>query len=181
MRARGLRGGARLVDKTLLSYLYVGVIHLMFPGAVILHSVRDPIDTCLCFRSLFGAGNETSYDLADIGATYVRYRAAMDHWARVLPGRVVDVSHGALVADPEGQIRWLVTEACGLDWDDACLRFFETDRPVRTVSFAQVRQPIFTTSVQRWRRYEAHLAVIFEIVGPYDDQALAQGSSLTPR
>jgi hypothetical protein len=168
LRARGWRPGARPVDKTLESFLHVGMIHLMFPRAVILHSVRDPIDTCLaCFRQLFGPGNETLYDLGQIGAEYVGYRAVMDHWRAVLPGRVIDVSHEALVEDPQAQIRWLVTEACGLDWDPACLGFHRTKRPVRTASVAQVRQPIFTTSLQRWRRYEQHLGPLFEALGPY--------------
>ncbi|HEX4199109.1 MAG TPA: sulfotransferase [Caulobacteraceae bacterium] len=168
MRARGWKPGARLVDKTLESYLHVGMIALMFPRAVILHSVRDPVDTCLaCYRQLFADGNETLYDLGQIGAEYVGYRAVMDHWNIVLPGRVIDVSHEALVADPKSQIRWLVTEAGGLDWDPACLRFYETRRPVRTASVAQVRQPIFTTSLQRWRRYEKHLGPLFEALGPY--------------
>ena len=167
-RARGWKPGARPVDKTLESFLHVGMIHLMFPRAVILHSVRDPVDTGLaCYRQLFGHGNETLYDLGQIGAEYVGYRAVMDHWRAVLPGRVIDVSHEALVEDPETQIRWLVTEACGLDWDPACLGFHRTQRPVRTASVAQVRQPIFTTSLQRWRRYERHLGPLLKALGPY--------------
>ena len=85
------------------------------------------------------------------------YRQMMEHWAKVLPGRVIDVDHEALVTDPEPRIRWLVTEACGLDWTDACLAFHAARTPVRTASSAQVRQPIFTTSLQRWRRYEPQL------------------------
>ena len=168
LRARGWKTNARPADKTLESFLHVGMIHLMFPRAVILHSVRDPVDTCLaCFRQLFAAGNETLYDLGQIGAEYVGYRAVMDLWREVLPGRVVDISHEALVRDPQTQIRWLVTEACGLSWDPACLDFHRTERSVRTASVAQVRQPIFTTSLQRWRRYERHLAPLFEALGPY--------------
>ncbi len=168
MHARGWSSAPRFVDKMLNNYMDIGLIHLMLPKAVILHSVRDPIDTCLaCFRQLFGSANETTYDLGDIGRQYVRYREMMDHWSAVLPGRVIDVSHEALVADPERQIRWLITEACGLDWDPACLRFHETRRAVRTASVAQVRQPIFTTSIERWRRYEKHLEPLFEALGPY--------------
>jgi hypothetical protein len=77
------------------------------------------------------------------------------------------VSHEELVADPERRIRWLVTEACGLKRDDACLHFHETKRPVRTASVAQVRQPIFSTSVARWRRYARHLGPLFDALGPY--------------
>jgi tetratricopeptide (TPR) repeat protein len=168
VRSRGWKGAGRFVDKTLENYLHVGAIALMFPQATILHSVRDPVDTCLsCYRQLFAVGAETLYDLADIGAEYVGYRRLMDHWREVLPGRVIDVDHEALVADPGGQIRWLVTEACGLQWNDACLAFHASDRPVRTASASQVRQPIFSTSIGRWRRYQAHLAPLFEALGPY--------------
>jgi tetratricopeptide (TPR) repeat protein len=168
MHARGWTSSPRFVDKMLRNYMHIGAIHLMFPRAVILHARRDAADTCLAnFRQLFATGNELSYDLGDIGRDYVRYRAVMDHWGQVLPGRVIDVDHEALVADPEARIRWLVTEACGLAWDDACLRFHETRRAVRTASVAQVRQPIFTTSIQRWRRYENHLGPLFEALGPY--------------
>ncbi|HEY5008604.1 MAG TPA: sulfotransferase [Caulobacteraceae bacterium] len=168
LRVRGWKPASRPVDKTLESFLHVGMIHLMFPRAIILHSVRDPVDTGLaCYRQLFGQGNETLYDLGQIGAEYVGYRAVMDHWRAVLPGRVIDVSHEVLVSDPEGQIRWLVTEACGLAWDPACLAFHRTNRPVRTASVAQVRQPIFTTSLQRWRRYERHLGPLLQALGPY--------------
>ena len=150
------------------NYMAIGMIHLMLPNATILHSVRDPVDNCLaCFRKLFKSGNETTFDLADIGAQYVRYREMMDHWDAVLPGRIVTVRHEDLVESPDEKIRWLVTKACGLKWDDACLRFYETDRPVRTASIAQVRQPIFKSSVERWRRYEAHLGPLFEALGPY--------------
>jgi len=168
MRERGWKTAPRFVDKTLENHLRVGMIHLMFPGAVILHSVRDPVDTCLaCYRQLFASGAETLYDLGEIGEAYVRYRQVMQHWASVLPDRVIEVSHEALVADPEARIRWLVTEACGLTWDPTCLDFHRTEGAVRTGSAAQVRRPIFQTSLQRWRRYEAHLGPLFEALGPY--------------
>ena len=168
MRGRGWKGAPRFVDKTLENHLRVGLIHLMFPRATILHSLRDPVDTCLaCFRQLFTTGEQTLYDLREIGEAYVRYRRMMDHWREVLPGRVIDVDHEALAADPEGRIRWLVTKACGLDWDPNCLSFHETPGAVRTASAAQVRRPIFQTSIHRWRRYEAHLGPLFEALGPY--------------
>lgn len=168
LEARGWRKAPFVIDKMLSNFLYVGVIHLMFPNATIINSMRDPVDNCLaCFRKLFRSGNETTYDLRDIGAQYVRYREMMAHWDEVLPGRVVHVQHEDLVADPEAKIRWLVEEVCHLKWDDACLRFHQTKRPVRTASIAQVRQPIFSTSVERWRRYEKHLDPLFEALGPY--------------
>jgi hypothetical protein len=168
IRARGWRGAGRFVDKTLENYLHVGAIALMFPKAVILHSVRGPVDTCLsCYRQLFASGAETLYDLADIGAEYVAYRGVMQHWREALPGRVIDVDHEGLAADPEPQIRRLITEVCGLPWDDACLRHHEAAGPVRTASSGQVREPIFTSSLGRWRRYEAELRPLLAALGPY--------------
>jgi tetratricopeptide (TPR) repeat protein len=168
MRQRGWNGAERFVDKTLENHLRVGMTHLMFPKSVILDSLRDPVDTCLsCYRQLFTEGNETLYDLGQIGRAYVRYRRVMEHWERVLPGRVIRVEHERLVADPEGQIRWLVADACKLDWDPACLRFYETASVVRTASAAQVRRPLFSTSIGRWARFASELEPLLKALGPY--------------
>jgi tetratricopeptide (TPR) repeat protein len=168
MRQRGWQTADRFVDKTLENHLRVGMIHLMFPNSVILDSTRDPVDTCLsCFRQLFTAGNETLYDLGQIGRAYVRYRRVMEHWDRVLPGRVIRVPHEKLVADPDGQIRWLVAAACKLDWDPSCLRFHEAAGAVRTASAAQVRLPLFSTSIGRWARFASELKPLMDALGPY--------------
>jgi Tfp pilus assembly protein PilF len=173
MRQRGWNGADRFVDKTPENHLRVGMIHLMFPKSVILDSTRDPVDTCLSsYRQLFTAGNETLYDLAQIGRAYVRYRHVMGHWERVLPGRVIRVEHEELVADPEGQIRRLVVDACKLDWDPACLRFYETEGPVRTASAAQVRRPMFSTSIGRWARYARELEPLLRALGPYAPEVI---------
>ncbi len=168
MRQRGWQGADRFVDKTLENHLRVGMIHLMFPNSVILDSTRDALDTCLsCYRQLFTEGNETLYDLGQIGRAYVRYRRVMEHWDRVLPGRVISIEHEKLVADPEGQIRWLVGDACKLECDPACLRFHEAQGAVRTASAAQVRRPIFSTSVGRWARYSRELEPLLKALVPY--------------
>jgi tetratricopeptide (TPR) repeat protein len=168
MRNLGWRSEFRPVDKTLENYLHVGAISLMFPRAVIVHCLRDALDTCLaCFRQLFASGNETLYDLGQIGREYVRYRGLMDHWAEVLPGRVKTLSYEALVAEPEAQIRWLVTEACGLTWSPRCLRHDQTRRPIATASADQARRPIYRSSLERWRQYERHLAPLVAALGPY--------------
>jgi hypothetical protein len=168
MRQRGWNCAGRFVDKTPENHLRVGMIHLMFPKAVILDSVRDPADTCLsCYRQLFAEGNETLYDLGQIGRAYVRYRRVMEHWDRVLPGRVIRVEHEKLVADTEGQIRWLVGDACKLDWDPVCLRFYEAAGSVRTASAAQVRLPVFSTSIGRWARFAGELEPLLNALGPY--------------
>jgi sulfotransferase family protein/tetratricopeptide repeat protein len=168
MRARGWDGASRFVDKTLENYLHVGLIHLLFPKAVILHAVRDPMDTGFaCYRQLFTSGNETLYDLSDIGAEYLRYRALMDHWRDILPRRVVDVAYETLVGDPDAQIPVLVTETAGLRWDSATLRFHERAGGVQTASAAQVRKPIYRSSVQRWRRHAERLQPLAAALGVY--------------
>jgi tetratricopeptide (TPR) repeat protein len=165
IRGRGWTGAPRFVDKTLENYLHVGLIHLAFPRATILHAVRDPVETGFsCFRQLFASGNETLYDLADIGAEYRRHRRVMAHWERVLPGRVVEIGHEALVADPEGGARALLA-AAGLAWDPSVLRFFERQGAVRTASASQVRRPITAEAVGRWRRYAAELEPLIEALG----------------
>jgi hypothetical protein len=171
MRRRGWQGADRFVDKTLENHLRVGIIHLMFPKSVILDSTRDPVDTCLsCYRQLFTEGNETLYDLGQIGRAYVRYRRVMEHWERVLPGRVIKVEHEKLVDDPQGQIRWLVSDACKLDWDPLCLNFYAAAGSVRTASAAQVRRPMFSTSIGRSARFASELQPLLEALGPYAPQ-----------
>jgi tetratricopeptide (TPR) repeat protein len=166
--ARGWSTDRASVDKTLENHLHVGAIHLMFPRAIILHSLRDPVDTCLaCYRQNFATGAETLYDLGEIGAEYVRYRQIMDHWRALLPGRIIDVRYEDLVADPATKIPWLVTEACRLTWHAACLQFHQTPRPVLTASAAQVRRPIYRSSVARWRRHQHRLGPLLEALGPY--------------
>ena len=161
----------RIVNKALGNCFNIGMIHLCLPNAVILHAVRDPVDTCLGgYKRLFQGGNETTYDLALLGRHYVEYRRVMAHWQRVLPGRVIDIVQEDLVRDPENQIRRLLA-ACGLPWDERCLRPHETARPVRTASLNQVRQPIHQGSVQRWRRYEKDLGSR-RALGPYAPQDL---------
>jgi tetratricopeptide (TPR) repeat protein len=170
MRERGWDGASRFVDKTLENYLHVGLIHVLFPRALILHAARDPVDTGFaCYRQLFASGNETLYDLAEIGAEHRRYRQLMDHWSAILPGRMVEVSYEALVADPDRQIAALVTEAAGLTWDAATLRFYERVGGVATASATQVRQPIYQSSVQRWRRHADALEPLIAALGVYGE------------
>lgn len=166
MRERGWDGSSRFVDKTLENYLHVGLIHRLFPKAVILHALRDPMDTGFaCYRQLFTSGNETLYDLSEIGGEYLRYRQLMDHWGAVLPGRVANVSYESLVADPETRIPALVSEAAGLAWDPATLRFHEREGGVATASASQVRQPIYRSSVHRWRRHADRLRPLAAALG----------------
>jgi hypothetical protein len=166
MRGLGLKNTPRFVDKTLSNDAGFGLITLMFPRAVIIEVVRDPVETGLAnFRRNFNSGNEDSYDLGDIGRGARTARALMDHWDAVLPGRVARVSYEALVGDPEVQMRRIVCEICDLEWDPACLRFHETRRTILTSSAVQVRQPLFSEGVARARHYKAHLAPLRQALG----------------
>lgn len=159
----------RITDKMPSNYYYAGLIHLAMPNAVIIHTIRDPIDTCIsCFSKKFTVGHNYTYDLAELGRYHRRYRRLMAHWRRILPPhRILDVRYEDLVADLEGGARRILSH-CGLPWNDACLSFHETERPVRTASASQVRQPIYQTAVGRWRVYEEFLAPLLEALGPLD-------------
>jgi hypothetical protein len=159
-------GRARIVDKLPVNYVGIGLIRLILPNARIIHTMRDPIDTCVsCYSKLFSTGQGYSYDLAELGRQYRRYSELMTHWRSVLPpGAMLDISHENVVDDLEGQARRLL-DYCGLPWDDRCLEFHKTSRPVRTASAAQVRQPLFRTSLQRWRRYKAELGLLLRELG----------------
>ena len=159
-------GKARVVDKTVGNFELLGLIHLCLPNARIIHCRRDPRDVCVsCFATRFSGGHDYAYDLHELGRYWRRYERLMAHWKTVLPpGSVFEVDYEALVEDLEGWARRLVAHL-GLPWDEACLRFHESRREVRTASFAQVRRPIYKASVGRWRRYARHLAPLLEALG----------------
>ncbi|HEX3709260.1 MAG TPA: tetratricopeptide repeat protein [Pseudolabrys sp.] len=150
--------GERVTDKMPSNYYFAGLIHLALPNATIVHAMRDPVDTCVsCFSKLFAAEQNHTYDLAELGRYYTRYHGLIEHWRRVLPpGRILDVRYEDVVADLEGQARRILSH-CGLPWDDRCLAFHKTDRPIRTASATQVRQPIYKTAIGRWRAYDKFL------------------------
>ncbi|MFA6119954.1 MAG: sulfotransferase [Sideroxydans sp.] len=155
-----------ITDKMPANFFAVPLIHLMLPNAKIIHVNRNPVDTCVsCFTRLFHRKQEHTYDLAELGRYYADYARLMDHWRQVLPaGAFYDVQYENIVADQEGEARKLL-EYCGLEWDAACLDFHKTKRQVRTASVTQVRQPIYTTSVERWRSYEKFLGPLLEQLG----------------
>lgn len=153
----------RVTDKMLGNSSLVGLIHALFPQAPLVFVRRDPIDTCLsCYSKHFQQGHEFSYDFDDLAAYFALYQQQMDHWTAVLPeGCVLNVRYEDFVGDLPGQTARLL-EHCGLEWNDACLNFYATDRPVATASRAQVRTPIYTSSIGRWRRYEPYLEELLE-------------------
>jgi tetratricopeptide (TPR) repeat protein len=157
----------RITNKTPGGFRFTGFIHLVLPNARIIHTRRDPIDTCLsCFSILFTENQPYTYDLEELGRYYRAYEALMAHWRSVLPQNVMlEVQYEEVVADLEGQARRIVAH-CGLEWDDACLDFHKTQRLVRTASAIQVRQPIYKSSVGRWRAYEPFLGPLLAELEP---------------
>jgi tetratricopeptide (TPR) repeat protein len=159
--------GEWVTDKMPSNYYFAGLIHLALPNAKIIHCRRNPIDTCVsCFSKLFSAEQNHTYDLGELGRYYRRYERLMAHWRGVLPaGRILEVQYEDVVADLGGQARRIIAH-CGLAWDARCLAFHNTERPVRTASAAQVREPIYRSAIGRWRAYEKHLGPLKEALGP---------------
>ncbi len=164
---RRYRAGAPFfVDKMPNNFPTIGLLHLALPNARFIDARRHPLDSCLsCFKQLFARGQSFTYDLVELGEYYLEYLRMMAHWDSVLPGRVLHVQYEDIVADLEAQTRRLLAH-CGLPWDDACLRFHETERAIRTASSEQVRRPIYADAVGFWRNYEQQLAPLIEVLQP---------------
>ncbi len=166
LRVLEIRSGdaARVVDKAPVNADYLGVIHSVFPNARIIYMRRDPIDTCLsCYFQNFSAGLNHTMDLSDLAHYYREHQRLMAHWRAVLPaGSILDVPYAELVADQEGWTRRIL-DFIGLEWDERCLDFQNTQRAVVTASTWQVRQKIYKDSVARWRRYEKFIKPLLEL------------------
>ncbi len=152
----------RVTDKMPYNFLYLGLIGQLFPGTRVIHCIRDPLDTCLsCFFQSFRRANVQTYDLRHLGHYYRQYEQLMRHWRAVLDIPIFDLHYERLVASPEEISRALV-DFVGLEWDAACLRFYDSKRVVNTASYDQVRQPIYSRSIGRWRHYERQLGPLIE-------------------
>jgi hypothetical protein len=149
-------------DKLPNNFSHVGLMHLILPNAKIINARRHPCDSCLgAYKQLFGEGQNFTYDMLELAAYYRQYHATMQHWHRVLPGKVLDVHYEETVTDLETQVRRILAH-CGLPFEEACVRFHETQRPIKTASSEQVRQPLYTGALGYWRRYEQHLGLWLE-------------------
>lgn len=154
----------RFIDKMPLNYLYVGLIHLSLPNATIINLQRDPMDTCYAiYKQLFVDAYPFSYDLEELARYYVAYHQLMAHWHEVLPGVIHTVNYEQIVADIEGKTRSML-DACGLEWQEQCLRFYENKEASTTASTAQIRRPIYKSSVGKWRNYEEQLQPVVHIL-----------------
>jgi tetratricopeptide (TPR) repeat protein len=149
----------RIIDKLPANFRHLGLLHLAMPKARFVHVVRDARDTCFsCYTQLFASGLNYAYDLGELGRYYKASEDLMAHWRQVLPqSALLDISYENLISDFETEARRLIA-FCGLEWNEAVLRFHETDRAVRTRSEYQVRRPLYRSSIGRWRRYEQWLA-----------------------
>ena len=160
---------ARVTDKMPRNFFFVGLINLALPNARLVHSTRSAVDTCLsCYAHHFPKGQEFTYDLADLGRYYRLYDRLMRHWREVLTERILDFAYEQVVADPETETRRLL-EYCGLEWEDSCLSFHRTNRLVTSASTVQVRQPIYKSSVRKWKHYEHNLGPLLDALGPLAD------------
>ena len=151
------QGAAYFIDKMPNNFRHIALIKLILPNAKIIDARRDPMGCCFSgFKQLFAEGQEFSYSLEDIGNYYVDYIKLMDHWDKVLPGFVLRVNHEDVVDNLEQEVRRILN-FCGLPFEESCLRFYETERNVKTPSSEQVRQPIFRDGVDQWRKFEPWL------------------------
>ena len=154
------------IDKMPNNFRHIGLIHLILPNSRIIDARRHPMGGCFSgYKQLFANGQTFTYGLEDIGKYYRDYVRLMDHWDDVLPGRVHRVQYEEMVSDTEAQIRALL-DYCELDFEEQCLRFYETERAVRTPSSEQVRKPIYKEGLEQWRHFELHLEPLKEALGP---------------
>jgi hypothetical protein len=155
----------RIVDKQLFNFRFIGLIRLVLPNARIVHVRRDPADTCFsCYTRFFSGDLNFAYDLGELGRYYKAYETLMAHWRAVLPaGAMLDVQYESLVDNLEEEARRIV-DFCGLEWDGRCLEFHKSERSINTVSAVQVRQPLFNSSIGRWRPYAEWLQPLIDIL-----------------
>ena len=160
-------GALRIVNKMPDNFRFIGLICLALPKARIIHTRRDPIDTCLsCYSKRFTGHLPFTFDLGELGRYHRGYQALMAHWRGVIPSNMMlEVDYEAMTGDLEAQARRIIAH-CGLDWDPRCLDFHLTDRHVRTASAVQVRQPLYQSAVGRWRAFEPHLGPLIAALGP---------------
>lgn len=162
----GAGDAKRVTDKLLTNYFFVGLIHLLFPKAKIINTLRDSVDTCLSgFTKLFKDDMPHSYDLGELGRYYAEYAKLMEHWKHVLPrGVMTSVVYEDVVNDTEKAAMKLI-EFIGLEWNDKCLDFHNSERPVKTASVAQVRKPIYKSAVNRHKKYGDKLRPLIDAIG----------------
>ena len=166
-RTETFRSGAPyFVDKNPNNFIYAGIMKLALPNTKIINARRHPLDSCLgSFKQLFASGQPFTYDITELSEYYLQYQRLMDYWHELLPGFVLDVQYESVVANLDTEVRRIL-DFCELPFEEACLKFHETERAVKTASSEQVRKPIYSSSVNLWRNYEPHLDEMVHILEP---------------
>jgi hypothetical protein len=168
-----------VTDKQPLNFLILDLVEILFPGCHVIHCVRSPLDTCVSnFMTNFEISNEFKFDLGHLGQYHRDYRRLMEHWKKVLTLPLMEVRYEDLVLDTEGQVRRML-EFLGLPWDDRCLKYYENRRGVRTASEDQVRRPIYTSSIGKWKLYEKYLGELIAALGGSGGGAERRGARET--
>lgn len=164
------QGAPYFIDKMPNNFRHIGLINLILPNAKVIDARRNPMACCFSgFKQLFAEGQEFTYDQQDLGQYYADYVELMDHWDKVLPGKVLRVHYEDVVAELEPQVRRIL-EYCGLPFEAACLNFHQTERSVRTPSSEQVRQPIYESGLEQWRHFEPYLGPLKQALGATVDR-----------
>ena len=159
---------AHVIDKTPVNYLYAGLIAQALPRARLIHVRRHPMDVCYAmYKTLFRMAYPFSYDLIDLGRYYLAYQSLMGHWRRLLGRRLIEIDYEQLVSDQQTATRRLL-EDCGWPWEAACLEFHKNKAPSLTASAAQVRQPIYSSSLGLWRRYAEQLSPLAALLRQHE-------------
>ena len=165
-------GNRKVTDKLPFNFMHLGLIALMFPDAKVVHCRRDPMDNCMsCYFTNFAEEVQFADDLETLGRYYADYHRLMRHWSGALPLEMFDLQYEDLVRDTEATMRDLLAY-CELEWEPACLKYYETQRGIRTPSRWQVRQPIYGRSIARWRHYQEHLEPLKRALGAAFPQTL---------
>ncbi len=164
-RRRGLATNAKnIIDKMPRNFLYVGLIKILFPDSKIIHCRRSPEDTCLSiFKKYFVGQQLFAYDLEELGQYYNYYLDHMDYWRSIMSDGFYEIDYEKLISNQQSETENLLAY-CGLEWEDKCLEFHETKRVVRTASIDQVRQPIYSSSVEAWKKFEQELKPLTRVL-----------------
>ena len=158
------------IDKMPNNFAHIGFLKLILPNAKVINATRHPLDSCISsYKQLFYKGQSWSYDLFEIGEYYLEYQRIMDHWHQLFPGEILDLQYENLIANQEEETRQLL-DYCGLEWENECLKFYETKRPINTASSEQVRQPIYKGAMNAWKNYESHIGPLMTTLRPLIDR-----------
>lgn len=160
----------RITDKMPGNYMRIGQIFASLPDAKVIHCQRNAMDTCLsCYKQLFARGQYWSYNLEEMAEHYVLYERIMEHWRNVFPNRFIEINYEDTVTNFEEQARMLI-DYVGLEWNDACLSPHKQERSILTASKAQVRKPVYKTSIEAWKRYEEQLMPLKDMIEEYREK-----------